>query len=92
MPIPVCITVLAVRECVKYISILSSRTESVPGFQAFQSFFHPLLVVLYHVCVHVDVVAADVPLRAPVWDGPEAEWRIMLMWFLELRGDTEGGR
>lgn len=41
--------------------------------------------------VHVDVVAADVPLRAPVWDGPEAEWRIMLVWFLELRGDTEGG-
>lgn len=41
--------------------------------------------------VHVDVVAADVPLRAPVWDGPEAEWRIMLMRFLELQGDTEGG-
>lgn len=64
--------------------------ETVPVFQAFQSFFHPLLVVLHHVRVHVDVVAADVPLRAPVWDGPEAEWRIMLVWFLELRGDTEG--
>lgn len=42
-------------------------------------------------CVHVDVVAADVPLRAPVGDGPEAEWRIMLVWFLELRGNTDGG-
>lgn len=41
--------------------------------------------------MHVDVVAADVSLRAPVWDGPKAEWRIMLMWFLELQGDTEGG-
>lgn len=42
-------------------------------------------------CVHVDVVAADVPLRAPVWDGPEAERRIMLVGFLELWGDTDGG-
>lgn len=65
---------------------------TVPGFQAFESFFHPLLVVLYHVCVHVDVVAADVPLRAPVWDGPEAERRIMLVGFLELwETQTEGG-
>lgn len=65
--------------------------ESLPGFQAFQSFFHPLLVVLHHVRVHVDVVAADVPLRAPVWDGPEAERRVVLVRFLELREDTERG-
>lgn len=58
--------------------------ETVPGFEAFQSFFNPLLVVLCHVHVHVGVVAADVPLCAPVWNRPEAKRRVMLMRFLEL--------
>lgn len=93
MSTPVCIAAPAAGERVKYICTLQKHqgAESLPGFQAFQSFFHPLLVVLHHVRVHVDVVAADVPLRAPVWDGPEAEWRVVLVWFLELREDTEKG-
>lgn len=93
MSSPVCIAAPAAGERVKCIRMLQKHqgAESLPSFQAFQSVFHPLLVVLHHVRVHVDVVAADVPLRAPVWDGPEAEWRVVLMRFLELREDTERG-
>lgn len=42
--------------------------------------------------VHVQVVAADVSLRAPIRDGSEAERGVMLLWFLKLQGDTGSGK
>lgn len=42
--------------------------------------------------VHVQVVAADVSLRAPVRDGSEAKRGVMLLWFLELSGETGSGK
>lgn len=66
------------------LNISGACRAAVPGLQALQSFLHPLLVVLDHVRVHVDVVAADVPLRAPVGDGPEAEGGVVLVGLLEL--------
>lgn len=58
----------------------------IPSLEALQSLLHPLLVVLHHVRMHVQVVAADVSLRAAVGDGAKAKRGIMLLRFLELWG------
>lgn len=55
-----------------------------PGLEAVQGVFHPLLVVLDHVRVHLGVVAPYVALRAAVWDGAKAEGRVLLLGLLEL--------
>ena len=61
----------------------------VPCFKAVEGLLHPLLVVLDHVCVHVWVVTADVPLCAPVRHRPKPERRIMFLRLLELEYSTK---
>lgn len=63
---------------------------TIPHFEAGEGVLHGALVVLHHVGVHVGVVAADVPLGAAVGDRAEAEWGVLLLRLLELRGAPGG--
>lgn len=58
--------------------------ENLPGFEAVEGVLHPLLVVFDHVGVHLRIVAPNVALSAAVWDGPEAEWGVLLLRLLKL--------
>ena len=77
--------------CSFYLIVIDSFTmkEGLPCFEAVEGVLHTLLVVLDHVCMHLGVVAPDVPLCATVWDGPESEWGVLLLRLLELRAAKE---
>lgn len=56
----------------------------LPSFEVVNGLLHSLLVVTYHILVHVGIVRADVLLRAAVWHRAEAQRRVLLRRLLEL--------
>ena len=63
-----------------------------PGLEIVYGVFHPSLVVLDHVLVHVRIVGADVLLRAPVGHRAKLERWVLLLGMLELVARREGAQ
>lgn len=63
---------------------------TVPSLEADQRIHNTSLMVFSHVLMHIRVVLPDVALCAAVRNRPEAKWRRIGVWTLELQGEREG--
>lgn len=63
---------------------------TVPSLEADQRILDTSLMVFGHVLMHVWIVLPDVALSAAVRNRPEAKWRGIGIWTLELQGQKEG--
>lgn len=63
----------------------------LPGLETLQGLGDVSLMELGHVGVHLWIVVPDVPLGAPVGDGPETKRRREVVGALELEAPEENG-
>lgn len=60
---------------------------NTPSFEAVERILYTFLVVLNHVGMHFRIIAPYVSFCAAIGHSPKPEWRILVLWFLELKGN-----